>query len=211
MTCAGIASLLVARDYLDDNGLKATAADRPTSSPAADAGLDQLDRGDNCVNGIFRPAGLSAMGGAGYGLYGLERVGLASGYKYFGAHDWYAELAGHLIGEQRADGAWGRGSAAQTEVDTAYCLLFLARGRHPILYNKLRYDGRWNDRPRDVAHLARFAAKQLERPLNWQVVNLRRDWFDWMDAPVLYVSGEQPPKMTDHDYANLRDFALGGG
>ncbi len=213
MTCAGIASLLVARDYLDPSGLLATTADRPTPSPAADAGLARLDQGDNAINGLFHPDGVSNMGGVGYGLYGLERVGLASGFKYFGAHDWYAELATHLVNEQRADGSWGgpRTSTAQGEIDTAYSLLFLARGRHPILYNKLRFDGHWNDRPRDVAHLARWASKQLERPLNWQVVNLRRNWFDWMDSPVLYIAGDQPPKLTDADVAALRDFALGGG
>ena len=228
MTCAGIASLLVSGEYLDANGLLATTADRPSPNPMADAGLARLDVGDNCVNGLFHPDALSAAGGVGYGLYGLERVGLASGFKYFGNHDWYAELARVLIGEQHADGSWGGSpsavampavgagplanrTTAQREIDTAYALLFLARGRHPILYNKLRYNGHWNDRPHDVAHLARFASEQLERPLNWQVVNLRRNWFDWMDSPVLYISGEWPPAMTDADYAALRDFAQGGG
>ena len=213
MTCAGIASLLVAQDYLDDRGLLATTADRPSANPLADAGLDRLDVGDNCVRGLYQTApGDNRLGGVGYGLYGLERVGLASGFKYFGAHDWYAELARHLLGEQTPSGAWsGGGSTAQVEVDTSYALLFLARGRHPILFNKLRYPGRWNDRPRDVAHLARYASAQLERPLNWQVVNLHRPWFDWMDSPVLYLSGETPPALTDHDVRALRDFALGGG
>ena len=226
MTCAGIASLLVARDHLDDAGLLSTTADRPTPNPVADAGLARLDEGDNYVNGLFHPDANEAMGGAGYGLYGLERVGLASGFKYFGSHDWYAELARLLVAEQHADGSWGgsapaaglaganafgHGSLAQRQIDTAYALLTLARGRHPILYNKLRYPGNWNDRPHDVAHLAKFATHRLERPMNWQVVNLRRDWFDWLDAPVLYVSGDRPPKLTDHDYAALRDYALGGG
>ncbi len=211
MTCAGVASLLVAGDYLDDAGLLATTADRPSPNPAADAGLARLDTGDNCVAGLYHPDRMAMLGGTGYGLYGLERVGLASGFKYFGEHDWYAELARYLVDRQNANGSWGDGETSSVEVDTAYALLFLARGRHPILYNKLRYDGRWNDRPHDVAHLARYAAKQLERPLNWQVVNLRRDWSDWMDSPVLFISGEQPPTMSDHDYAALRDFALGGG
>ena len=226
MTCAGIASLLVAHEYVDANGLLATTADRPSPNPVADAGLAMLDEGDNCTKGLYDPDGNEAMGRAGYGLYGLERVGLASGFKYFGRHDWYAELAAKLVTEQHADGSWGggppqfglpganpfgQGSAAQREVDTAYCLLFLARGRHPVLFNKLRYGGAWNNRPHDVKHLAKYAGRKLERVLNWQVVNLRRDWWDWMDSPVLYISGDRPPPMTDHDYDAIRDFALGGG
>ncbi len=199
MTLAGIASLLVTRDYLDRiDGIDGTAAAGLYRLPALDAGLDWLDDGDHCLAGIRN-------GHVGYTLYGLERVGLASGYKYFGDHDWYGELAAHLVAHQQPDGSFGN------RVDTAYGLLFLSRGRHPILFNKLRYAGDWNDRPGDVAHLARFAGGQLERPLNWQVVNVRRDGSDWLDAPVLYVSGRSPPTLAVRDYAALRDFALGGG
>ena len=66
-----------------------------------------------------------------------------------------------------APGAWRRHGHRpvlnQELTETAYCLLFLARGRHPILMNKLRFDGFWANRPRDVANLARFASKELER------------------------------------------------
>jgi hypothetical protein len=216
MTCAGVASLLVAREYIDTanmgNGMGGDSGDRPSQSPMLNAGLSWLDTGDNCLSNL---AG-DGMGGAGYGLYGLERVGLASGFKYFGKHDWYAELARQLVAQQHLDGSWGgsenRGKVqSQTLIDTAYALLFLARGRHPILFNKLRYDGDWNDRPHDAAHLARFAGSQLERPLNWQVVNLRRNWFDWMDCPVLYISGDRRLKLLPQDYQALREFAEGGG
>src|SRR5207248_8214444 len=115
-------------------------------------------------------------------LYGIERAGLASGFKYFGKHDWYRELAQRILLTQGGDGAWGESNV----IETAYHLLFLSRGRHPILMNKLRFDGYWANRPRDLANLARFAGKQLERPLNWQVVPLDNDYTDWMDSPILY-------------------------
>jgi hypothetical protein len=213
MTCAGVASLLVARDYIDYSAANSKMPAHPSPLPALDAGLRWLEDGDNCMTNI---AG-DGMGGVGYGLYGLERVGLASGFKYFGRHDWYSELARRLVAEQHADGSWGTQANAngvvvpQTLVDTAYALLFLARGRHPILFNKLRYDGDWNDRPNDVSHLAKFASHALERPLNWQVVNLHRSWFDWMDCPVLYISGDRAIKLTPADYMALREFANGGG
>jgi hypothetical protein len=218
MTCAGLASLLVASDYLDNSSLVGSLtgpgnqADQPSTMQAINQGLNWLDAGDNCMATLPE----ASIGGAGYGLYGLERVGLASGFKYFGKHDWYSELARQLVAEQRLNGSWGGHDGvgnfqAQTLIDTSYALLFLSRGRHPILFNKLRYDGSWNNRPHDVAHLARYAGKQLERPLNWQVVNLRRNWFDWMDSPVLYIAGDKPPKLTEADYASLRAFSAAGG
>jgi hypothetical protein len=211
MTCAGVASLLVAHEYLDGPDTIGNAGGNVSPSVAIDNGLKWLDSGDNCMSAWGN------MGGTGYALYGLERVGLASGFKYFGTHDWYTELAKRLVNEQHFDGSWGTTPAVngvvapQTLVNTAYALLFLARGRHPILFNKLRYEGNWNNRPHDVAHLARFAAHELEHPLNWQVVNLRRNWFDWMDSPVLYISGSTTPNFQPADYDALRGFSNAGG
>jgi hypothetical protein len=102
--------------------------------------------------------------------------------------------------------------------NTAFALLFLSRGRHPILMNKLRFDGgangeggHWANRPRDLASLTRFVSRQLERDINWQVVDLKHDWQDWTDAPILYISSHEPPKFTDSDYLKFRAYVLAGG
>ena len=92
-----------------------------------------------------------------------------------------------------------------------YSLLFLARGRHPIIMNKLRFEGRGRIGLRDVANLARFASRELERPLNWQVVPITRDWTDWMDSPILYLASHQAPKITESEIAKLRRFIDAGG
>lgn len=193
MTLAGLASLWVTHDWLDAPKY-GTAVGREPFSKAVAKGLSYLEQGDNAVN----------VNG-GYTLYGLERVGLASGFKFFGNHNWYPELARAVVDSQQPNGGWG------SDVETAYHLLFLARGRHPILMNKLRYEGPWANRPRDLANLARFASKELERPLNWQVVPLSRDWTDWMDSPVLYISSHLPPKFSDAEVDKIRAFVQAGG
>lgn len=194
MTCAGLASLLVTYDYLEAPRF-GTSVGRDPFSPAIRRGLRWLEQGNNCLE----------LNHGGYNLYGLERVALASGFKYFGTHDWYRELAARSIEAQDTDGSWGQ------DVETAYNLLFLARGRHPILMNKLRFDGYWANRPRDAANLARFAARQLERPLNWQVVPLQRDWTAWNDSPILYLASHEPVKLSDDDVARIRTFVDNGG
>ena len=208
MTCGGVVSLLVARDYLEATDLPtdASAAAYSGPSPLADGGLAWLDGNTRAASSLD-----------GYALYGLERVGLATGYKYLGGSDWYGEQARELIRTQGPDGRWRFGDREHDFVEDAYRLLFLARGRHPVLFNKLRYDtaagpGEWTHRRQDVAHLARFATRTLERPMNWQVVNFRRNWSDWADSPVLYIAGgDQPPPLSPADVAVLRDFALAGG
>ena len=201
MTDAGVASLLVSSDYLSDS-----RGGVPTAQDAVERALSFLDQDDNAITGI------GASGWSGYALYGLERVGLASGYKFFGKHDWYEEFAKQLVHTQRPDGSWGPSPAnSQTAMDTAYSLLFLARGRHPVFYNKLRFPGAWNAYPRDVANLTRFASYELQRPLNWQVIDTASDWPSWMDCPVLYLSSEARPKLTPADLDQLRHFALAGG
>ncbi len=63
-----------------------------------------------------------------YYLYGVERVGVLAGSKYFGDRDWYAEGAMALCNLQASGGGWGR-----YEYDTAFALLFLKKGTVPAL------------------------------------------------------------------------------
>ncbi|MGE5611264.1 MAG: DUF4159 domain-containing protein [Bacillota bacterium] len=218
MTVAGLASLLVTHDYLESPAFGREVGRDPYPEPIARA-LGWLEQDDHCmeVEGKY----------PGYTLYGLERVALASGFKYFGTHEWYPELAQWVTsrqipfsftraGKEIACVYWrgtnyGKSELSNNLVETAFSLLFLARGRHPILMNKLRFDGNWANRPRDVANLTRFASKELERPLNWQVVPLNREWYDWMDSPILYIASHRWLKFTDEECAKLRKYVEGGG
>ena len=96
-------------------------------------------------------------------------------------------------------------------IDTAFNLLFLSRGRHPILFDKLQFDGAWSNRPRDVANLTQYASRELERPFNWQVVPVDAGWQNWMDAPVLFIASHRPPPLSPADVDQLRLYAENGG
>jgi hypothetical protein len=197
MTAAGVASLFVAHDYLEPADLAAKVG-RPPFTSALAKGLQWFESGDNILeHGEWW----------GYTLYGVERVGLASGFKYFGTHDWYRELAQEILKTQDDNGSFGGGDP----MGTSYILLFLARGRHPIVMNKLRFDGFWANRSRDVANLTRFASHELERPLNWQVVPVDRPWQDWADSPILYLASHQAVQLTEMQIGQIRRFVEAGG
>jgi hypothetical protein len=100
MTCGGVASLFVTHDWIVAPTFKDTG--REPLTPALAAGLAWLERGDNCIN-----TPNSKTHYVGYDLFGLERVALASGFKYFGKHDWYRELAANALGTQWPTGAVG--------------------------------------------------------------------------------------------------------
>jgi hypothetical protein len=200
MGVAGIATLYIAQEYTD-RALRTV----PKPDNALDMGLAWLST-------TFKPDS-----GDLYYMYGVERVGMASGLKFLGTTDWYRACAADIIAHQQEDGCWDsrswtpgfRGTTPTTA--TAFALLFLARGRNPVLFNKLQYDGYWNARPRDAAFLTRFLGKRLERPLNWQVVNLQVAPEQWADAPILMITGSRDPKFTPEDVDKLRTFVESGG
>ncbi len=239
MSAAGLASLMVTHQYLDPPRI----SDRVGRNPFGDAetkALGWFEHADNALTIEAIPE-CPSPGLPSYILYGLERVGLASGFKHFGKNDWYKLVARRLIDEQGKDGSWAGGV-----VETSYCLLCLSRGRHPVLMSKLRFDGNmaanlpgfepqnpddrppavkskalapsnsiwtgyWANRPRDAANLARFVGKQLERRFNWEVVNLALDWTDWTDAPVLELASHTAPEFTREDIDMIRQYVLAGG
>jgi len=208
MTVGGLASLFVTHDYIDTPmHIGPKSAGRDPFTPALSKGLAYLDSGDNSVAVID-----GEIYYLGYNLFGLERTALASGFKFFGRHDWFRTLATRVIPLQWPNGSFGRSDAGfDTVADTAFTLVFFARGRHPIFINKLKFDGSWSNRPYDIANLNKFARRETERPMNWQVVGIDRDWRDWSDAAVLYIASHQPPKIWAQDLDKIRAYAMAGG
>ena len=199
MAAAGIASLFVCYD-----NLLSDASSFLNCRPSKQMELAQLpiQRGLKWFDTNYA----KTVGGHpnGYYLYGVERVGLASGYKYFGKLDWYKMGATKLLRSQNG-GSWG------SPVNTAFGLLFLIRGRNAVAFNKLQFTGDWNNRPRDLASLTRWIGKSFERTVNWQIVNFKTPVSEWHDAPILYISGAKAPQFSEDDLAKLRRYVWQGG
>ena len=199
MSAAGLASMFVCHDNI--NLRDYIKCNRNMSVPSIEKGLAWFDKNfADTIKG--RRVG-------GYYLYGLERVGLASGYKYFGKIDWYKECVKKVLASQEKDGSWNTGHSKI--VSTSYTLLFLARGLHPVLLNKLQFHGDWNNRPRDLASLTRWLSQQFERTLNWQIINLNVPVSELHDAPFLYFSGSVKPELSAEEKQKLKRFVLEGG
>ncbi len=143
-----------------------------------------------------------------YWLYAVERCGILSGRRYFGRHDWYREGAEFLVRSQNADGTWGNGV-----IDTSFAVLFLAKGRKPLLIQKLRWsdDDRWDPDRHDVEHLVSFIGDKLGEPTSWQVVDFDAPLEQWLAAPLLYFQGHEFPRFSARQRQKLRNYVEQGG
>ncbi len=200
MTCAGVNALMVSGDQLQlDPSQK--MRDGSAGRAAAARGIEYLSKENRIPDFNTRHYG--------YAVYSVERVGLATGMKFIGEVDWFRVLAERLLRDQQKDGGWP--ATERGPVDTSFATLFLVRGKPPIMMAKLKYDGPWQKSPRDLANLTVYSAQKTEHALNWQTVDLKRSWREWMDAPVVMLSGSDAIDVSDEDVANLRDYILHGG
>jgi hypothetical protein len=206
MTTAGLATTFLCVDALMSKEF--TRCKRSGDIQVLRKGLDWFDK--NYVKTLSDPK--LCTGGHGdvyYYLFGVERVGLACGYKYFGQVDWYQRGAVHLVKSQGPNGAWN-GNWGEN-VATAYALLFLVRGQGAVLFNWLEYEGDWNNRPRALANYCRWARPSFEKDVNWQIINLKVDVSEWHDAPIVLITGSEAPKFSDDDLKKLRTYVHQGG
>lgn len=202
MTMAGLTALSVTRDYLPSGTGGLSAGSRDAAGEALAKAMKWFTTGDNAIK---------VSGDWGYAHYGLQRAALATGMMYAGGHDLYRELAAKIISEQTPAGSWGGTEGRIALMDTSFALLFLTRGRNPVMIEKLAYPGNWNSRSRDLSLLTRYSSYAMERPMNWQTVGLDIEWQQWLDAPILYIAGSEPIEFTDADIEKLRAYANAGG
>lgn len=212
MTTAGLTVLFITQDFLHaQDAARVGAAKESPNQAAINRGLRWMDANFSATNNPGRDLDYY------YYLYGVERVGLASGYKFFAGKDWYREGAAELI---RRLCAWNPEAKTMTihrtlggnpragelrTVDLCFALMFLSRGRVPVAINKLSDPAStWNNRPRDVANLTRRIAENAEAGLNWQIVSTQAEPEQWLDAPLLYLASHEYPAWIPRDPAVIR-------
>src|SRR5262249_27208223 len=150
MTCAGIASIIIASGQLQ--GSSATLAGETVKCCGSDRGNEYARRVRDGLGWLGHNATLSAnpqygQTGYYYYLYALERVGRLTAQRFIGTEkvksDWYRDGIRELIGTTRHlrfRGWSGKGHGEENEhVATSFALLFLAKGNRPVLIGKLKY------------------------------------------------------------------------
>src|SRR5262249_11426242 len=108
-----------------------------------------------------------------YYLYSLERAGRLGGVRFFRQNDWYRLGAEEIVSQQdRLSGFWRGGGQETDVVATSFALLFLAKGRAPVLINKLvhRPEMDWNNDPDDVRNIVSIVSTDWKNLLTWQVI-----------------------------------------
>ena len=215
MTVAGISSLVITGEQIHEgrerivNGLPQNCG-LWEKNPALEEAIAWMGRNFSVTHNPNDQQWLF------YYLYGLERAGRLSGQRFFGDHDWYREGAEQLVRAQDGlTGKWiGNDFESEPVLATSFGLLFLAKGRTPVLINKLKYgpaDDWQNDR-HDIRRLTEFVGTVWKRRLTWQVVDLRAARLDdLLQAPVVFFNGHQSPDFTAQDKRKLRDYVAQGG
>lgn len=204
MTAACVASLYLTEEFL--TGGLGCPCRGGRSGRGKDIVGDTLEKGMAWLNKEFSattsPKGYHYY----YWIYQAERVGIATGFRYFGTHDWYREICAHVLPTQGADGRFGR-----NVVDTSFVILFLVKGRAPILYSKLQHDGQWNLHRYDLKNLTTYFGRAKEQAIGWQVLQSTTPIELWYDAPVLFVTAEEAFEVADELKQKLRQYTDGGG
>lgn len=222
MTCAGITSMIITSKRLESgdariNGDMVDCCVAPTQDTAVDRAFSWMAR-----NMSLRTNPSEGGGGGNslmYYLYGVERVGRLSGRRFIGTHDWYREGAELLVSWQDSlDGTWrGTGVVEQNNpmVSTSFALLFLAKGRRPVLVSKLRYTENqdWNPHRNDLQNLIRHVEQLWEQRMSWQVVDLGSvdSAEDLLQTPVLWISGKDGFQITPQQETLLKEYIEAGG
>jgi Domain of unknown function (DUF4159) len=230
MTASGVAALFSTTDEL--------AALRPADCQGRPPDRN-IENGLNWIDQHFDqsrdPHEIGGFTLYNYALYAVARIGVTSGRKYFNQRDWYEDGAKMLLDSQDAStGAWGN------LPDTCFAILFLVRGRDPVIVSKLQYNliagtaapkspggskssktprppggatraSAWNLRPRDVANLTDWVGRQVEQDFNWQTVSLKVPVEELHDSAILYVAGNQPLNLSREDKDKLKLYIEEGG
>jgi hypothetical protein len=239
MTCAGIASVIMCDSKLNPADARVVGGEvaccgqvsDERAAKAVERGIEWLGRRwsveQNPVGRGPDEANVRRQAPHLYYLYALERVGRMTSRRFFfdsngAARDWYREGADAIITklqDKLSGGIKGYGIGEEDpNVATAFGLLFLSKGRRPVLAAKLKYgdDDNWDRHRHDLASLTSYTESKWKMDLNWQVVDLASYEVtveDLLQTPVLWISGGNYPKeLVDRKRAKLlRAYVDRGG
>lgn len=259
MTVAGVCGLLIASMGLSESQQQLD----PVTGKAVKCGLydtnDAIRRGLNWIGKSQNFAFQKARGSKSdfYNIYGIERVGRLSGLRFLGRADWYREGCQLLTGPdakkggQHQSGYWLYRDNGPFDkdvlqddshcIETSFALLFLSKGRTPVLMSKLAYGAMemdagvliergpanvtgWNRKHNDARHLTEFASRELFNglPLGWQVYDPRRRDFkteaditaevaELVQTPILYFNGHERPRLNNQQKQIVKRYVEEGG
>ena len=232
MTCAGIASMIVCMEELVKYNRDARVIGERISCCGGDSKSDKAQRSvETAIQWLGEhfsvdrnPSPVALRGALGqshllYYLYGMERVGRFSGRRFLGKHDWYRKGAEKLASSAAQDPLTGHyvntGYAERNpHIATSLALLFLSKGRRPILMAKYKYtdDREWDLHPRGVHNLAQSLEKRWKQPLTWQSIEARAASVnDVLETPVLFITGRNKLELAVEQKDILREYVNQGG
>jgi hypothetical protein len=220
MTCAGIASIWITSEHIGTPDARA-AADK-VSCCGGGSSPKVLERGLQWLGKRFSVVENPGTGGQTwlyYYLYGLERVGRFTARRFIGESDWYLEGAKMFVATQDGlSGAFRGGRIEDPTVATSFALLFLAKGRRPVLVSKSRHgpDDDWNRHGHDIAHLVEHVESRWrdDHPagLSWHIVDTpAASLDDLLQAPVFWLSGRDAFNLGPDAGGRLRRYIDEGG
>jgi hypothetical protein len=226
MTTAGLSGLLISGLELN----KGREVLRANGTAKNCGKYDEIGEVQKALSWISSPEldrfQLTMPGRTFYNLYGIERAGRLSGLRFFHSHDWYREGCIWLVSRQnKGEGFWAEAgsSDAWPIVSTSFALLFLSKGRTPVLISKLAHgdpverqttDLDWNNDRNDCRHLTEFVFEHLfdrKVPLAWQTFDMLRATearpgrvlteqdildvtADLLQSPIVYFNGHESPR-----------------
>ena len=220
MTCAGIASVWITSEHIGTPD--ARAARDHVSCCGGGSSPKVLERGLEWLGKHFSVLENPGTGGQTwhyYYLYGLERVGRFTARRYIGQADWYLEGAKMFVNTQDAfSGAFRGGRIEDPVVATSFALLFLAKGRRPVIVAKSRHnpESDWNRHGHDIAHLVEHVESRWRKDypagLSWHVLDTpQATTEDFLQAPVLWLSGKSAFTIGPDAGPRLRRYIDEGG
>jgi hypothetical protein len=239
MTTAGLSGLLISGLELNPGREKL----QPDGTATNCGKYDEAPEVQRALSWIGDRFSVTQPGRTFYNLYGIERAGRLSGLRFFHSHDWYREGCQWLVKRQHDNGYWAEAGSSDSWqiVSTSFALLFLSKGRTPVLISKLVHgdplqrqttDLDWNNDRNDCRNLVEFVGKNLfeKVPLAWQTFDMLRATerrpgavlteqdilditSDLLQSPIVYFNGHKSPRFrfTDREKKLLKEYVENGG